>query len=207
MIESIIFFSFALILFASALVVITTSHPVRGVVSLICAFVSCAVLWMLLEAEFLALALVFVYIGAVMTLFLFVVMMLNITRFESVSLFEKWGVFLGSWGIIGAGLFTVWFLRFTEQQREAMSLFFSKESVVPRLPKEYSNVMEIGKILYTDYILPFELVSVLLVVAIIIAISLTFRGRRPGAKSQKISEQIAVDPKQRIRMVNFKDGK
>jgi NADH-quinone oxidoreductase subunit J len=197
--ERLVFFLFALILVYAAGRVITVRNPVYAALHLVLAFFTSAGLWLLLEAEFLAITLVLVYVGAVMVLFLFVVMMLDINLSPLREGFVKY-LPLG---------FTVALLIFAEMALVLGVKHFGADVVaIPaRHGTEYSNTREIGSVLYTEYVYPFEIASVILLVAIIAAITLTMR-RRPNTKSQNPVDQVAVRRAERVRLVNMKsEGK
>ena len=186
-----IFYVFSALLLFSAFMVITTRHPVRGVAFLILAFFAGSGLWLLLEAEFLALVLVFVYVGAVMTLFLFVVMMLNVEVLPSRKGFLRYLPL----GILVVGLLGFLMLRVLGPRYFGLSHY----PAPPAALSNNSNIKALGAVLYTQYLLPFELSAVLLLVAIISSISLIFRGSRQ--KSQTIAAQLAATKKNRLRLV------
>ena len=192
--ERIIFYIFAAILVFAAGRVITVRNPVHAAMHLVLAFFTCAGLWLLLEAEFLAITLVLVYVGAVMVLFLFVVMMLDI---NTSPLREGFVRYLP----LGA---TVALLIFAEMFMVVGAKHFGSDVVaIPaRHGEGYSNVRELGSVLYTDYVYPFEIAAVILLVAIVAAITLTMR-RRPGQKLQDIGRQVAVRARDRIRVVKM----
>lgn len=196
--ELIFYFASTLLLFA-ALMVITTRHPVRGVMFLILAFIASAVLWMLLEAEFLSLVLIFVYVGAVMTLFLFIVMMLNL---ENIPTSGGVGWYLPA-GVLVASTLAFIMLRVVGHQHFGLTNY----PAPPLHAADYSNIKALGAVLYTDYVLPFEIAAVILLVAIIAAIGITFRGVRYGTKFQQSREQVAVRPEDRVRLVKMKSEK
>ena len=167
-VESIVFYLFAALTVLGAVGVITVRNAVQAVLCLVLTFFSAAVLWMLLEAEFLAVTLVLVYVGAVMVLFLFVVMMLDVDYASLKSGFTR---YLPLGILVALALFGAiyWVIR---------------SEVLGEMPEpakhsaEYSNVTVLGKLLYTEYFYAFEVAGVILLVAIVAAISLTFRGRR-----------------------------
>ncbi|HUT41445.1 MAG TPA: NADH-quinone oxidoreductase subunit J [Gammaproteobacteria bacterium] len=193
--ERIIFYIFAAILVFAAGRVITVRNPVHAAMHLVLAFFTCAGLWLLLEAEFLAITLVLVYVGAVMVLFLFVVMMLDI---NTSPLREGFVRYLP----LGA---TVALLIFAEMFMVVGAKHFGSDVVaIPaRHGEGYSNVRELGSVLYTDYVYPFEIASVILLVAIIAAIALTMR-KRPETKYQDPSQQVMVKRADRVRLVSMK---
>lgn len=192
--ENIVFYVFAAIMLFSALMVITVKNPVQAALFLVLTFFSCSAIWMLLEAEFLAITLVLVYVGAVMVLFLFVVMMLdiNVARMRA--------AFIQYLPIGIAVLVTMAAMMFTVVSGD----YFSLEQVAApaRHAADYNNTRELGLVLYTVYVYPFEIAAVILLVAIIAAIALTLR-RRPKTKYQNPDAQIAVQRDDRIRMVKM----
>tara|TARA_B100001559_G_scaffold318275_1_gene325143 strand:- start:2203 stop:2802 length:600 start_codon:yes stop_codon:yes gene_type:complete len=193
----IIFYTFASILICASLGVILFKNPVYSAVSLILAFITTGMLWLLLEAEFLAIVLVLVYVGAVMVLFLFVIMMLNIHQEEERSGFTKIApiaIFLGL--VIAAELIALYWIQ-SDQFSGLESISNSSLSV--------DNTLLLGTELFTKYILSFEIAGFILLLAIIVSISLTLRTRK-NVKKQIASDQIAADPKQRVRMVDIKRG-
>ena len=191
MFETAIFYAFAAVLLASGLVVITARNPVHGALALVLAFFTAAAIWLLLRAEFLAIALVVVYVGAVMVLFLFVVMMLDI-NLERVreGFWRNLPLALIVGGIMVAEMIAVLYNRYFGMPR-------------PReLPAGYSNTKELGRVLYTDYAYAFEVAAVILLVAIIAAIALTLR-RRKDTRSQDPAEQVKARPSERVRLVSM----
>ncbi len=192
MISTALFYVFAAVLVGAAIGVITSRNPVYSALYLVLAFVQSAALWLLLEAEFLAVVLVLVYVGAVMVLFLFVVMMLDINVEEMREGFTRY-VWLGvlvALGVIGEVGYVLWF-------RSRGS------DVVPEsLPADYSNATELGTVLYTEHVYAFEIAALILLVAIVAAITLTMR-KRPGLKVQDIAKQVAVRAKDRVRIVKM----
>jgi NADH-quinone oxidoreductase subunit J len=192
------FYFFAAILLFSGLRVITARNPVHAALFLVLAFFTAAVIWMLLKAEFLAIALVLVYVGAVMVLFLFVVMMLdiNLDRMRE-----------GFWSYLPLGA-TVGLLMIVEMALVLSGRYFGLAAMpLPADPaKGYSNTKELGRLLYTDYVYPFELAGVVLLVAIIAAIALTLR-RRKDTKGQDPAKQVAVKRADRVRLVSMASEK
>ncbi|MCB1740652.1 MAG: NADH-quinone oxidoreductase subunit J [Gammaproteobacteria bacterium] len=190
----ILFLIFSIVLVAAALRVITARNPVHAVLSLVVCFVASSGLWLLIEAEFLAVVLVLVYVGAVMVLFLFVVMMLDISIATLREGFVKAMPF-------GAAIaFLLFVLMFFVVNREQ----FGVEAMVPPVPAaaDYSNSEALGTLLYTDYLYPFEVAAVLLLVAIVAAIALTMR-RRGGTKMRDPAEQVAVRRADRVRLISM----
>ncbi len=189
--ETILFYLFAAVVVFAALRVITARNPLHAVLFLVLAFVSSAGIWLLLEAEFLAITLVLVYVGAVMVLFLFVVMMLDINLEQLRKGFWQW---LPAGGLLAA-LIVVQMVWVLGDKASSTGI----EAV--RHAADYSNTKELGRLLYTDYVYPFELAAVLLLVAMVAAIALTFRRRR-DSKSQVISAQVKVKRSDRVRLVS-----
>jgi len=194
MVDKSLFYFFAVLLVFAASMVITVRNPVHAALSLILAFFASAALWLLLEAEFLAIALVLVYVGAVMVLFLFVVMMLDINL---APLREGFIRYLPVGGAV-ALLMVV-----------AMSLlvgpanFGLEQAPAPaRRGADYSNTSELGSVLYTDYAYPFEIAAVVLLVAIVAAIALTMRPSRQ-LRTPRPEHQVTVQRKDRVRLVNL----
>jgi NADH-quinone oxidoreductase subunit J len=196
--ERFVFYTFAAILVFAAGRVITVRNPVHAALHLVLAFFTCAGLWLLLEAEFLAITLVLVYVGAVMVLFLFVVMMLDINVSPLREGFVKY---------LPVG-FTVALLIFAEMFMVLGVKNFGADVVaIPeRHGADYSNTRELGSVLYTDYVYPFEIASVILLVAIIAAIALTMR-KRPETRSQNPVDQVAVKAADRVRLVEMETEK
>ncbi|PHV10798.1 NADH-quinone oxidoreductase subunit J [Chitinimonas sp. BJB300] len=190
----VIFYIFAAILIASALRVITAKNPVHAALSLVLSFFTGAVLWMLIEAEFLAISLVLVYVGAVMVLFLFVVMMLDI-NFEELRK-DFWSYFPIA-GAVAAIMAAEMVMVLVAPETGLASL-----STVAPLPEGVSNIKQLGVPIYTDYVLPFELAAVLLLVAMIAAVSLTLR-RRKNTKYVNPADQIKVKRNDRVRIVKM----
>ena len=194
-IEGVLFYIFAAILLLAALRVITARNPVHAALALVLAFFTAAALWMLLRAEFLAIVLVLVYVGAVMVLFLFVVMMLdiNIDRLRE-----------GFWSYLPLGA-TVGLLMVVEMVLVLGGKYFALPN--PADPgADYSNTKELGRILYTDYVYPFELAALILLVAIVAAIALTLRTRK-DSKHQDPSKQVMVKRADRVRVVSVPSEK
>ena len=194
MFHTAIFYVFAAILLFAAVRVITARNPVHAALFLVLAFATASGLWMLLEAEFLAIAMILVYIGAVMVLFLFVVMMLdiNIDRLRE-----------GYWDYLAPGL-AIAGIMVAEMAVVLWGRQFGLISIAAPAPKpaDYSNTKEIGAVLYTQYVYAFELAAVVLLVAIVAAIALTLR-RRKDSKFQDPARQVAVRKQDRIRIVSM----
>jgi NADH-quinone oxidoreductase subunit J len=191
---TVLFYLFAALLLLSALRVITARNPVHAALSLVLAFFTGAVLWMLIEAEFLAITLVLVYVGAVMVLFLFVVMMLDI-NFEVLR--QGFWQYFPVAGLVAAIMAAEMVLVLVARDN-GLGQFMA----VTPLPEGMSNVNQLGVLIYTQYLLPFELAAVLLLVAIIAAISLTLR-RRKQTKYINPADQIAVKREDRVRVVQM----
>jgi NADH-quinone oxidoreductase subunit J len=192
----ILFYAFALVLLVSALGVIGLRNPVHSALCLVVTFFSAAAIWLLLEAEFLAIVLVLVYVGAVMVLFLFVVMMLDIDVEALRSGFTR-----HFWIGIATAVVVVLEIVGVVVARGLGGGLEMGGGFVPT-PADASNTTELGTALYTRYLYPFELAAVLLLVAIIAAIVLTMRHRR-GLKVQDINKQIAVRREDRVRIVKM----
>ena len=186
-----VFYALATILLLAGLRVITTRNPVHAALFLVLAFFTAAGIWLLLEAEFLAITLVLVYVGAVMVLFLFVVMMLDINIDK---LREGFWDYLPMAGTIGL-------LMAVEMVLVLGGKYFGTASIASH-SVDYSNTTELGRVLYTDYLLPFELASVVLLVAIVAAIVLTLRDRK-DSKSMNVADQVKVRRQDRIRIVRM----
>ena len=193
-----IFWIFSAILIASALRVITTRNPVHAVLFLVLTFFTCSILWMLLEAEFLAIILILVYVGAVMVLFLFVIMMLDI---NVAPLREGFihnlpvGILVG---LVMVGEMAVLIVRGN----------FSQESFPSPVAKgaDYSNAESIGREMYTEYLFHVEVAALILLVAIIAAVALTMR-KRPDTKYQSPMQQVSVKKEDRLRIIKMKSEK
>jgi len=192
--QTLLFYLFAGVLMLAAGGVVFFRNPVHSIMCLVLAFFQSALLWLLIEAEFLAIVLVLVYVGAVMVLFLFVVMMLDInievvrkgmTRYAPLAAIIAvvmaaelvQVIWLGGPGSRAAGAFAAY-------------------------PEGYNNTEALGAVLYTEHVYAFEIAAVILLLAIIAAITLTMR-KRPGLKKQDIASQVAVNAKDRIRVVKM----
>ena len=191
--ELIMFYIFSGVLIAAAISMVTVRNPVYAALFLILAFFNSAALWIMLEAEFLGVALILVYVGAVMVLFLFVIMMLDI----NIDILREGFTRYLPVGILVAIIVIV------EMIMVLTSDSLKLESPIPKTIT-YNNTKEIGEVLYTTFVYPFEIAAVILLVAIIAAISLTHR-KRPNSKSQKPHEQVRVSATEnRIRIVSMK---
>jgi NADH-quinone oxidoreductase subunit J len=195
MFTTIVFYIFAAILVFSALRVITARNPVHAALFLVLAFFTAAEIWLLLRAEFLAITLVLVYVGAVMVLFLFVVMMLDINLDQLREGFWKYLPLAAFVGIV----------MLAEMVLVLAGPYAGLAGVeAPPAPGPgHSNTKELGKLLYVDYVYPFELAAVLLLVAIIAAIALTMR-KRKDTKYQDPGRQVVVRREDRVRLVSMK---
>ena len=194
MLHSILFYVFAAIMFGAALGVILSRNPVHAVMFLVFTFFNAAILWLLAEAEFLAIVLVLVYVGAVMVLFLFVVMMLEVNieaAKRGLTRYAPLGIGLAL--VMAIELINVIWLR---GQGSGATAGFAAT------PEGYSNTKALGSVLYTEHVYAFEIAAVILLLAIIAAITLTMR-KRPGLKVQNISKQVAVRAKDRVRVVKM----
>jgi NADH-quinone oxidoreductase subunit J len=190
MFETWLFYAFAAVLLVSGMLVITARNPVHGVLFLVLAFFTAAGIWLLLRAEFLAIALVVVYVGAVMVLFLFVVMMLDI-NLERVR--------EGFWRNLPLALI-VGGVMVLEMAAILANRIFATRPVA--LAPGYSNTKELGRVLYTQYAFAFEIAAVLLLVAIIAAIALTLR-RRKDSRSQDPAAQVRARREERVQLVSM----
>lgn len=189
------FYLFATLAVLSAVVVITARNPVRSVLALVVTFFAMAGVWMILSAEFLSLVLLLVYVGAVMTLFLFVVMMLNANPQGNREGFIRYLPFGALVVLLMVALMVV-----------AFGSHFA-QLPIPELPgPDFSNVAELGALLYTDYAYPFEIAAVLLLAAIVAAISLAHRTPK-RRKSQNVSEQVSVRREDRVRLIKMPSEK
>ena len=193
--QTFIFYFLSTVLIVAAVGVITARNPIHAALLLVLAFFTSSGLWLLLQAEFLAIALVLVYVGAVMVLFLFVVMMLdiNIERLRE-----------GFWRNMPAALVVGGLMAF-----EMISVLAYRVYGMPRpneQPLSYSNTKALGRLLYTDYVYAFEIAAVVLLVAIIAAIALTLR-RRKDARGQDPAEQVRVRREDRVRLVSMPSEK
>lgn len=198
MIEALIFYVFAFGTVVAATAVVTVRNPVHAALFLVLTFFTSAIIWMTLEAEFLAISLVLVYVGAVMVLFLFVVMMLDISIARLREGFVRYLPIGIAVALVMLGLML----------SVVTSDIFSFEAMQPP-PKaaDYSNTKALGSVLYTEYVFAFEIAAVILLVAIVAAISLTMR-KRTHTKFQDPSEQTKVRKSDRLRIVKMPaDGK
>ena len=189
-----LFYVFSGILVVAATRVITDRNPVHAALYLVLSFFSAASIWMMLQAEFLAIVLVLVYVGAVMVLFLFVVMMLDINL---ARLREGFWSYLPLGGLVAlllvAEMVIVLGGRYTG---------FRDLPAPPPLPEGYSNTKELGRLIYTEYVYPFEIAAVILLVAIVAAIALTLR-RRKVSRYVDPASQVRVRRQDRVRIVSM----
>jgi NADH-quinone oxidoreductase subunit J len=196
--KQLVFYVFSSVLVFAAGMVVTVRNPVKAALFLVLAFFSAAGLWMQLEAEFLSIVLVLVYVGAVMVLFLFVVMMLDINL---VKLREGFGEYLPIGGLVAVLLVIM------------MSLVIASGAFAPNvrpepvpLPANASNSRALGVLLYTQYLYPFEIAALVLLVAIVAAIALTLRARK-DTKYQDPAKQIDIERSTRVRLVKMRTEK
>ncbi len=198
MFPSILFFIFAATLIGAALGVILARNPVYSALLLVLCFFNSAVIWLLLDAEFLGIVLVLVYVGAVMVLFLFVVMMLDINLAElREGLAKYWPLAVAVAGFVVFAIINI----IVVKNLGGMSV-----RTAPALAANYSNTRELGTALFTRYAYPAQIAAVILLVASVAAIVLTLR-RRPGGKPQNIALQVAVRAKDRVRIVKMASEK
>ena len=187
-----VFYLFAGVMVLAAIRMITAKNPVHSALSLVLVFFTCSVIWLLMEAEFLAIVLVLVYVGAVMVLFLFVVMMLDINISQIREGFVR---FLPTATVVSAIMIVELVLVVVSKE-----LSFTRAAVTDT---GIGNTQALGEVLYTDYLLPFEVAAVILLVAIIAAIVLTLR-QRPQTRYQNPGDQVKVKREDRIRIVSLK---
>ncbi|HEY4370552.1 MAG TPA: NADH-quinone oxidoreductase subunit J [Burkholderiales bacterium] len=192
--STLLFYVFSAVLVFAALGVVTSRNPVHAALWLVLSFFNAAAIWVLLKAEFLAIVLVLVYVGAVMVLFLFVVMMMDINLDKLRENFwknSKFGFLVG-----GAMLAEMAFV--------LLSPVFDGNvpASAPVNQPGYVNVKELGHLIYTDYLFPFEVAAIVLLVAIVAALALTLRGRK-NAKGQDPSKQVLVKSGDRLRVIKM----
>ena len=191
----VVFYAFSALMLVSALGVVSARNPVHSALFLVLTFFATSAIWLLLEAEFLAITLVLVYVGAVMVLFLFVVMMLDINVARMREGFMRYTPF----GIAIAIILIVQMVLVVGPEQFGLQAF---EIPAPQAA-DYSNTRTLGRVLYTDYVYAFELAAVILLVAIIAAIALTMR-RRPNTRYQSPGKQMQVLKEDRLRVVKMK---
>ena len=191
--KTFVFYFLATVLVFASLRVVTLRNPVHAALNLVLAFFSASGIWVLLQAEFLAIALILVYVGAVIVLFLFVVMLLdiNLDRLRE-----------GFWSYLPLGAIVA--LLIVAEMSLVLYARFSgvSESVAGQTGASFSNAKAVGRLLFTDYVYPFELASVILLVGIVAAVALTLRGKRKS-KAVSPSEQVFVKAKDRVRIVKM----
>ena len=192
--EAMLFYLFAAVMIGAAIGVVFARNPVHSVMFLVLTFFNAAILWLMAEAEFLAIVLVLVYVGAVMVLFLFVVMMLEV-NIEA----AKRG--LTRYAPLGLGLALVMAIELVNVIWLRTRIDETVGGFVPT-PEGYSNTQALGAVLYTEHVFAFEIAAVILLLAIVAAITLTMR-KRPGLKVQNVAKQVAVRAKDRIRIVKM----
>jgi NADH-quinone oxidoreductase subunit J len=192
--EKFLFYLFAALLVGAAVMVITRRNPVHAVLFLVLAFFNAAGLWMLAESEFLAIALVLVYVGAVMVLFLFVVMMLDINLAELRAGFVRNAPVALAVAVIMLGELVV--------VLGPARFGLDKYAAPAHRPADYSNTAELGMALFTRHIYAFEIAAVILLVGIVAAISLTLR-RRPETKYVDPGRQVRVKSKDRLKIIKM----
>ena len=188
--KTFVFYALAAILIFAALRVITARHPVHAVLHLVLAFFTAAGIWLLLQAEFLAMVLVMVYIGAVMVLFLFVVLMLDI----SADVVKQ-----GFWRYLPLGVI----VGLVAAAEMGLVLGGWTDSGLPVVAASASNTRELGALLVSEYVYPFELTAAILLMAIVAAVALTFRGAKKNSRSTHSADQIRVKAADRMRMVKM----
>lgn len=193
-IHQLIFYAFTALLIASATAMITAKNPVQAVLLLVVAFFASSVLWMLMQAEFLALVLIFVYVGAVMTLFLFVVMMLRTDAASTGRLARYYPFALVPFAVLVGTAFHVF----------SAPHWMASETLPTHYDASYNNVVVMGNLLFQGYALAFEIAAVLLLVGMISAIALAFHGKKADTHSQSISEQLRANKQDRLRVVDLK---
>lgn len=191
--KTFVFYFLAAVLVFASLRVVTLRNPVHAALHLVLAFFSASGIWILLQAEFLAIVLVLVYVGAVMVLFLFVVMMLdiNLDRLRE-----------GFWSYLPLGAIIALLMVAEMGLVLSVTYYGNVESSVPQAAADYSNVQAVGRLMFTQYVYPLELASVILLVGIVAAVALTLRGKRK-TKSVSPGEQVFVKAKDRVRVLKM----
>ena len=195
-VEIIIFYIFSLLLLSSSIAVVTVNNPVKSAISLVLSFFCSAVLWLLLNAEFLSIILILVYVGAVMVLFLFVVMMLDINISQAKEGFVKYfsiGIFVFA---TIAGLLSYFF--YNQFDNSSENIIISIDLIGT------DNTKNLGYLLYTEYLLAFEIAAIILLLGIISAITLTLR-KSTTNKYQNPSQQVNVSKNERLRIIKDED--
>ena len=191
--KTVLFYAFSAILIFAATRVITDRNPVHAALFLVLSFFSAAAVWLLLKAEFLAIVLVLVYVGAVMVLFLFVVMMLDINLDKLRE---------GFWGYLPLAA-TIGVVIVLEMSAVLLHGFWALDAQVPAVSANIGNTKELGKLIYTQYIYAFEIAAVVLLLAIVAAVALTLR-RRKDSKYFNPADAVKVKRNDRIRIVSMK---
>ena len=197
-VEIIIFYIFSLLLLSSAIAVVTVNNPVKSAISLVFSFFCSAILWLLLNAEFLSIILILVYVGAVMVLFLFVVMMLDINISQAKEGFVKYfsiGIFVFA---TIAGLLSYFF--YNQFDNSSKNIITSIDLIGT------DNTKNLGYLLYTEYLLAFEIAAIISLLGIISAITLTLR-KSTTNKYQNPSQQVNVSKNERLRIIKDEDRK
>jgi NADH-quinone oxidoreductase subunit J len=191
--KTFVFYFLSAVMVYASLRVVTLRNPVHAALHLVLAFFTASGVWILLQAEFLAIALVLVYVGAVMVLFLFVVMMLdiNLDRLRE-----------GFWSYLPLGAIIALLMAAEMSLVLWVSYFNNSEAAVPQTPASHSNVQSVGRLLFTDYVYPLELASIILLVGIVAATALTLRGKRKS-KSVSPGQQVFVKPADRVRVLKM----
>jgi NADH-quinone oxidoreductase subunit J len=191
-----LFYCFSLFAVGGGCFVITAKNPVRAVLSLVFTFLCMAANWMLLELEFLSIILILVYVGAVMVLFLFVVMMIHVESPIKQTFVRHWPL-----GLLFAGAFFAILLLAVSPK------YFSAPKVdLTPYASDFSNIKVLGELLYTQYLLPFEIAGVILLLAMIGSIGLTYRGSQ-NCKPQKAGEQVKVRKQDRLKIIKMASEK
>jgi NADH-quinone oxidoreductase subunit J len=190
--KTVMFAVFAIVLVIAALRVITARNPIHAALYLVLSFFSAASIWMLLRAEFLAIALVLVYVGAVMVLFLFVVMMLDINLDKLREGFWNYFPFAALVGVVIV----------LEMALVLVHTFLRPDSTAPVMAANSSNTRDLGVLIFTDYVFGFEVAAAILLLAIVAAVALTLR-RRKDTKGQDPGQQVRVKRADRVRMVSM----
>jgi NADH-quinone oxidoreductase subunit J len=192
--EAILFYLFAAVLLGAALGVVFARNPVHSVMFLVLTFFNSAILWLMAEAEFLAIVLVLVYVGAVMVLFLFVIMMLEV----NIEAVKRGLTRYAPLAIVIALVMVIELVQLIWLRSQDVRLSTAFEPY----PEGYDNTKALGSVLYTEHVYAFEIAAVILLLAIVAAITLTMR-KRPGLKVQNVAKQVAVRAKDRIRIVKM----
>jgi len=194
-IPQIVFYLFSLIMIGAAVMVISVRNPVYAALFLVLTFFSASAIWMLLEAEFLAIVLIVVYVGAVMVLFLFVVMMLDVNL---APLKEGFVNYLPVGALVAAAMIAELLAVLWARDRFGAELYPLPEPAA----QGFSNTAAVGERLYTGFLLPFEVAGIILLVAIVAAIALTHR-KRSDTKTQVPAQQVRAKRSERVRLVNI----